>query len=87
MKTFTDFLAEAKDPNEYDQEGEMTKGQLRTLLDAAQQLHDMLEDDENMPEWVQNKITKAVDYIDTVRDYMQSNEKDVSQQENKKWKK
>jgi hypothetical protein len=87
MKTFTDFLTEAKDPNEYDQEGEMAKGQLRTLLDAAQQLHDMLEDDENMPEWAQNKITKAVDYIDSVRDYMQSNEKDISQEEYKKWKK
>jgi len=37
----------------------------------------MLDDDENMPEWVQSKITKATDYIDTVRDYMKSN--DVSE--------
>jgi len=28
-----------------------------------------------MPEWVQNKITKATDYIDSVRDYLKS-EKD-----------
>jgi CYTH domain-containing protein len=34
----------------------------------------MLDDDENMPEWVQSKITKATDYIDTVRDYMKSND-------------
>jgi len=58
--------------DEYDAEGKMAKSQLKTLLDAAQQLHDMLADDTNMPEWVQSKITKATDYIDTARDYMQS---------------
>ena len=75
MKTFTDYLTEAKDPNEYDNEGEMTKGQLRTLLDAAQELHDMVTDDENLPEWVQSKITKAADYVDSARDYIKSKEK------------
>jgi hypothetical protein len=34
----------------------------------------MLEDDENMPEWVQSKITLAQDYITCVRDYLQSKE-------------
>jgi hypothetical protein len=29
-----------------------------------------LSDDENLPEWVQSKITKAMDYVDTARDYM-----------------
>ena len=61
-----------QDPGEYDQEGDMAKNQLRTIADAAQELHDMLDDDENMPEWVQNKITKAQDYIDSVRDYLKS---------------
>jgi hypothetical protein len=32
----------------------------------------MLGDDDNLPEWVQNKITKATDYIDSVRDYLKS---------------
>ena len=58
--------------DEYDGEGSMAKSQLKTLLDAGQQLHDMLADDTNLPEWVQGKITKATDYIDTARDYMQS---------------
>ena len=31
------------------------------MIDAAQELHDMLGKDDNMPEWVQNKITKATD--------------------------
>jgi len=71
MKTFKDFR-EAKDPNEYDQEGDMAKTQLKTIMDAAQELSDMLGDDDNLPEWVQNKITKATDYIDSVRDYLKS---------------
>jgi hypothetical protein len=79
MKNFKTFI-EHKD--EYDNEGGMAKGQLKTMIDAAQQLHDMLSDDENMPEWVQSKITKATDYIDTARDYMKSQDsKEDSQQE------
>jgi hypothetical protein len=35
-------------------------------------LIDMVKDDDNMPEWVQSKITLAQDYITTVRDYLQS---------------
>ena len=56
--------------------GQNVKNQLRTMIDAAQELHDSLEDNENMPEWVQSKITKATDYIDSVRDYMKSKSKD-----------
>ncbi|MDB4345155.1 hypothetical protein OAA24_00870 [bacterium] len=84
MKNFREFveLIQEKDKGEYDYEGSMAKGQLKTMIDAAQQLHDMLSDDENMPEWVQSKITKATDYIDTARDYMKSqDDKEVSQQE------
>jgi hypothetical protein len=61
-----------KDPAEYDQEGDMAKGQLRTMMSAAKELENMLGDDDNLPEWVQNKITKATDYIDSVRDYLKS---------------
>lgn len=61
-----------KDPAEYDQEGNMAKGQLRTMMSAAKELEKMLGDDDNLPEWVQSKITKATDYIDSVRDYLKS---------------
>ena len=72
LKAFSTFVVEQKDPNEYDQEGEMAENQLRTIIDAAEDLIDLLEDDDNLPEWAQNKITKAVDYLDSVRDYMLS---------------
>lgn len=32
----------------------------------------MLEDNDNLPEWVQSKITKAEDYMSTVSNYMES---------------
>jgi len=58
------------DPKEYDYEGDMARSQLVTMMDAAEELHDMLDEKENLPEWCQNKISKATDYIDSVRDYM-----------------
>ena len=58
------------DSREYDYEGDMAKDQLLIIADAAEELHDMLEDDENLPEWCQNKIARAMDGLDTVRDYM-----------------
>ena len=68
-----------EDPNadynqgEYDREGDMAKDQLRTVNDAAKELYSIITADENLPEWVQAKITKAMDYLDTARDYMKSN--------------
>jgi len=77
-------VKEAKDAREYDYEGDMAKSQLRAIMANAQQVHDMLEDDTNMAEWVQNKITLAADYISTVADYMQSevNEQNISELSN-----
>ena len=64
--------SEEVDSGEYDYEGNMAKVQLQTLCRNSKDLIDMLSDDENMPEWVQSKITLAQDYITTVRDYLQS---------------
>jgi hypothetical protein len=60
------------DKGEYDREGEMAKQQIHTIMRAAKKLHSMLGDDDNLPEWVQKKITLAQNYIDGVADYMAS---------------
>ena len=65
-----------KDPNEYDNEGEMMKDHLDIAMDAADEMYDMVADQENLPEWVQSKITKAADYLDTSRDYLMSQKRD-----------
>ena len=79
VKSMSEGLADNKDAGEYDQEGEMAKQDLSTAADAANELRSILDSDENLPEWVQSKITKAVDYLDTVRDYMKSKEQDVNE--------
>jgi hypothetical protein len=60
----------AKDPREYGFEGEMVMSQLKGIMNHAKQLHDMLEPSTDLPEWVQSKITKAYDYVQTAADYM-----------------
>jgi hypothetical protein len=62
----------AQDAGEYDYEGEFSKDQLNTIVRAARRLDGMLDDNENMPEWVQMKITKAADQIDAAADYIES---------------
>jgi hypothetical protein len=66
-------LEEDYDKDEYDEEGEMAQSQARTIEDAARELQSILDADENLPEWVQKKITLAMDYIDTARDYLVAN--------------
>ena len=67
-----EITAEAKEKTEYDYEGDMARGQLQSVISNAQRVHDMLEDNDNLPEWVQSKITLAEDYISTVANYMLS---------------
>jgi hypothetical protein len=69
------------DRGEYDREGDMAKDQLHTLVKAAKELNSILNDDENLPEWVQSKITKALDYIKTANDYMDQEKHDTDDAE------
>jgi hypothetical protein len=61
-----------RDRGEYDREGDMALNQVHQIADAVEELHSILAADENLPEWVQAKITKALDYIDTSRDYLKA---------------
>jgi hypothetical protein len=65
-------VTEAKEKTEYDYEGDMARGQLQSIINNAQKVHDMLKDNDNLPEWVQSKITLAEDYISTVANYLMS---------------
>jgi hypothetical protein len=61
-----------QNPGEYDQEGDMAKDELLTVIRSARKLIGMLDNNDNMPEWTQKKITKATDYVDTAADYISS---------------
>jgi hypothetical protein len=60
------------DKGEYDYEGDMAKTQLKGIIRNAQELYDMLQPSDNLPEWVQSKIIMAADYVQTSTDYMMS---------------
>ena len=59
-------------PNgEVDQEGRMAKRQLSDIADYAAELSQMLSDETQLEAWVQSKLTKAADYIKTVKHYVE----------------
>ena len=60
-----------KDPGEYDYEGDMAMSQLKSIMMNAKRLHDCLEPNTTLPDWVQSKITLAEDYITTATNYVE----------------
>ena len=59
-------------PNgEIDDEGRMAKRQLADIAEYAQELSQMLQDETQLESWVQAKLTKAADYIKTVKHYVE----------------
>lgn len=54
-----------------DDDGWMAKSELYKLAKYAIALHGMIQDSDNLEPWVQSKITKASDYISTVKHYME----------------
>ena len=65
-----------RDPGEYDQEGEMAKDGIKTIVRHAQALEKILGDNDNLPEWVQSKLAKIEGMMTAVDDYMQNQQGD-----------
>ena len=62
-------------PEAYDHEYSMARSELSTIISAAKRLRKKIGKGEgNLEAWVQSKITKAADYIDTAADYIDSGE-------------
>jgi hypothetical protein len=60
-----------------DEEYSMARSELSTIVDAVRRLKSKVENGEgNLEAWVQSKITKAADYIDTAADYVMGGEMD-----------
>jgi hypothetical protein len=62
-----------------DDEGKMARGQLMRMAKQAAALGDMMSDDKQLDGWVQSKLTKASDYLDSVHDYLMNNKQDVDE--------
>jgi len=60
----------------YDHEYSMARSELSTIISAAKRIRNKMKGEGNIEAWVQSKITKAADYIDTAADYVASGEMD-----------
>lgn len=79
MKT-TEFIKESFSRAEYDDEAGMTKNSLHTIIRVATHLEKAIAPNENMPEWVQEKIGAIKGMMVSVMDYVIS-QHEMSQEE------
>ena len=65
---------------ERDEEGGMARNELATMERAVKSLRKKIKSpNQQLPAWVQSKISKAADHIDTVADYMSGETEPVSE--------
>jgi hypothetical protein len=57
-----------------DDEGRMAKSQLYKIAKYASELYKMMDDNTQLDAWVQAKLTKACDYVGTVKHYLEGEE-------------
>jgi hypothetical protein len=70
-----------------DHEGSMAKRQMFKTAEYATIIFDMLGDDEELPAWIQSKLTKVADYIGAVKHYLEYDKVMDMQPANRKEKK
>jgi len=73
-QTMSELLKKVRE--EDDHEISMARGELEAIADKALKLSSMLKgktDSDNLEAWVQSKITKAKDYVNSVADYLEYN--------------
>jgi hypothetical protein len=61
-------------PESYDHEHSMARSELSTIASAVKRLKKKMKGEGNIEAWVQSKITKAADYLDSAADYVDSGE-------------
>ncbi len=61
-------------PESYDHEHSMARSEISTIISAAKRLRKKVKGEGNIEAWVQSKITKAADYLDSAADYVDSGE-------------
>jgi len=77
---YLDRLQQLEESCDYeDGEGAMADSQLNRIADLATMVDDMVDDDTNLPEWVEAKITKAQDYLSAVMNYMKGEQADTQE--------
>jgi len=68
-----------------DYEFSMARSELKTAQAAISRLMRHLKGEGDLEAWIQSKITKAADYIDTVADYIDSGESETTKTTKEEW--
>jgi hypothetical protein len=75
MKKLQEDHKEIASGEKKDDEGYMARNELDSIEKAIKNLRKSIKSgDQQLPAWVQSKITKAADYIDTAAEYLESDE-------------
>jgi len=75
MKRLSEDHKEIASGKKKDDEGYMARNEMDTIERSINKLRKVIKKgDTQLPAWVQSKITKAADYIDTAAEYLQSDE-------------
>jgi hypothetical protein len=67
-----------------DDESDMAQSQLKSIQSNASKLMSMIDNNEQLDAWVQSKLTKAQDYLQSVNNYLTGEESDESEVYEKK---
>ena len=70
MEQYKDWIQKAED------EGAMAKVQLDRVSDLADMMHDILEDEDQLPGWIQNKISDSLHNLEASISYIMYDEKE-----------
>ena len=68
MKSFKEFRTQLNEYSEYS----MVRRELSVSMTAIERINKHVQGEGDLEAWVQSKITRATDYLDTVADYMDS---------------
>ncbi len=60
-----------------DHEKSMIRTELRVALDSVQRLQKKMKGEGEVEAWIQSKITKAAEYLQTAANYIESGESEV----------
>ena len=66
MLKLKDLLESHHDRNE----GKMAKYDVKEIAQDAADVFKMIDEEDDLPEWLEAKITKAADYMNSVKDYL-----------------
>jgi hypothetical protein len=66
---------------EVDEEGAMARVQLKKIIENSQELLELLEDESQIPAWVQSKLTLADHHLEASADYLKYEDEDKNEDE------